>query len=152
MVNVDDLTGGPFHATDASGRNFLVGVERTAAATITVTDQKRTAMHTADDETLGDGDAPPAINTIWSGSGFERGTDEYVAVYTDIAAPTPIPFFDIDENDGRYMAVDVDVTNGIDAHTILQLGYRRHRRCLLLSLWGGNPSVLEPTLPRVHIE
>ena len=108
MKNVDKLTGGPFYASEESFRNFVVGVERmsAAAATITVTDQNGTDVHTTDDEKLGAGDAPPAINKYWSGSGFERGTDEYVAVYTDIAAPTPIPFFVIEENDGRYTAVD----------------------------------------------
>ena len=108
MVNVDDLTGGPFHASEESGRNFVVEVERksAAAAMITVTDQKRTNMHTADDVDLDDGDAPPAINKYWSGSGSQRGTDEYVAVYTDIAAPTPRAFFDIDDNGGKYTSAD----------------------------------------------
>lgn len=143
--NVGTLTGGPFNASATSGRNYVVGVERksSGAAMVTVTDQNGTVTHTADDEELDAGDAPLAINKYWSGSGHQRG-NEYVAVYTDIEAPTAIPFFEIEENGGRYSANDAVhtflnvVTNGtapIDAP---------------LSRWGGNPGVLEPAPTGTH--
>ena len=151
MVNVDDLTGGPFHDDVNVARNYAVGVTRdsAAAAAATVTDQNGTAF-AGDDEPLDAGDAPPVINKYWSGSGFERD-NEYVAVYTDIAAPTPIPFFDIPTNGGRYTAVEA--SDGIAAYSILSVYVDQADEAppnVPLSLWGGNPSVLEPAPTGIH--
>ena len=145
IVNVDDLTGGPFHDDVNVARNYAVGVTRdsAAAAAATVKDQKGTVFG-GDDEQLVAGDAPPAINKYWSGSGFKRGS-EYVAVYTDIEAPTPIPFFDIPTNGGRYTAVDAD--DAAPTHKVLNLVTTGTvNEDAGLSLWGGNPERL-PAAP-----
>ena len=148
--NLSTLTGGPFRASATSGRNYVVGVERMsgAAAAVTVTDQNGTVTHTADDEKLGAGDAPPAINKYWSGSGFQRG-NEYVAVYTDIETPTPIPFFAIEENGGRYTSADA--TQQDPTHSTLRLVTSDTASTdAPLSLWGGNPTVLEAAPTGTH--
>ena len=143
-TNLSKVTGAPFRASETSGRNYAVGVARksAAAAAVTVTDQNGTVMHTADDEELDAGDAPPHINKYWSGSGHQRG-NEYVAVYTDIEAPTPIPFLMIELNGGRYTPSDV---TGYDPNTVVQLAETNTP----LSRMGGNPTVLEAAPTGTH--
>ena len=120
-VNATDATKGgakaPFHS-DTAGNNYAVAVARKSAAdaTVTVTDRNGSVAYTDDDEKLGAGDAPPAIKG-WHGAGFKRGS-ESAYVYTNIAAPTPIPFFLVENNGGRYTAdvnSDKDLTTGIGA-------------------------------------
>ena len=114
MVNAEDnatdkTKGGrmaPFHldapdvAADAvSGKDYVVAVAKTDLS-VTVTDQKGSPAYAPDDVKLGAG-ATPADAAGWAEAGFERGS-EYVAAYHNRAAPTQRPFFEIDNNGGKY--------------------------------------------------
>jgi hypothetical protein len=121
----------PFHSATAAN-NYRVSISRKRAnvgaavgdAAVMVFAQGGTnadpavPTSTSDDTPLDAGDAPPAISG-WKGAAFTRGTAEDVVIYTDIKAPTLIPFFQIGTNGGRYaegtdgfVDLDSDATTG----------------------------------------
>ena len=126
----------PFHSPTA-GANYLVPISRKRAntdaaapsASVKVSYQGGTTspVSTEDDVPLTAGDAPPATAAAgWHGAGFTRGATEAVTIYTDIKAPTQIPFFMVDSdgndvtvgnNGGRY-AHAVDSTADLDGDVL----------------------------------
>jgi hypothetical protein len=111
-AKADGITGsatsatGPFDSS-TDNENYLVAVKY---GEVTVTDQKGND-DAEDNEKLAAGDAPHAIDDVWAGSVNARDntndddevvSTEKVITYTNVEAPTNIPFVVDDDGKGRY--------------------------------------------------